>query len=85
MVFVGSRSVIFDTDIDPDPSQRLIQIRNTGCNQCCGASPFLTEFGNQNRSPSEKMLRIDKKHAKIRIFNFYKFERLLNSEMPSRR
>ena len=40
---------------------------------------FCDEFGIQNRSPGEKILKIDKKPAILRFFNFYQFERLLKA------
>ena len=40
---------------------------------------FCDKFGIQNRSPGEKILKIDKKPAILRFFNFYQFERLLKA------
>ena len=37
------------------------------------------EFGIQNRSPGEKILKIDQKPAILRFINFYHFEGLLKT------
>ena len=37
------------------------------------------EFGIQNMSPGEKILKIDKKTAILRLINFYHFEGLLKT------